>query len=122
MLTLLESRGACWDFSGCFREVLPSVALARKTQQAQPSQIQHMLAASPHVNSGFMFVCLADFYVRGDKRQLYDPQGLFRLLLKVTDLLPCATGLVTHQYALVSFMDSFDYAIKVHDLTVLQAV
>lgn len=49
--------------------------------------------------------------IMGQKAALW-PQSLFRPLLVVTDLLPCAAELITHQYALVSFMDIFDYAVK----------
>lgn len=40
------------------------------------------------------------------------PQALSRLISEETELVPCTIELITHQYALVSFMDIFDYAVK----------
>lgn len=70
---------------------------------------------------GILCSVFGEFICIMDKRQLYDLQGLFRPLWEVTDLLPCAVELITHQYALVSFMDIFDYSVKVNDLTEVQA-
>lgn len=94
LLTLLESRGARRIFIGCFWRSSPSIALARKTQQVHhqqnqllpdwrglPSQLQHMLSASPHINPSFMlrvwgvlcsmfggFIC-----IMGQKAALWPP-------------------------------------------------
>ena len=71
---------------------------------------------------GILCSVFGEFICFMEQRQLYDLQGLFRPLLEVTDLLLSTAELITHQYALVSFMDIFDYAVKVNDLTDVQAL
>lgn len=43
------------------------------------------------------------------------PVGLSMPLFEVTDLPPCYSELIAHQYSLVSFMEIFDFALKVND-------
>lgn len=80
-------------------------------------------ASQPAPAHAFNFpIAYLVFHVRGkfwershasrDNRQLYDPQALSRLISEVTELLPCTVEFITHQYALVAFMDIFDYAVK----------
>lgn len=97
-----------------------SNASGYQTEDDFSASISSCSSAASHINSSFMFWCLENSYVLRDNRQFYDPQGLFRPLLEVMDLLPCTIELITHQYALASFMDIFDYAIKVNDLTEVQ--
>lgn len=59
---------------------------------------------SAHINSTFYVLWGENFmadvwriHVSKSKRQLYSPKGLFRLILEVTNLLPCSVELITHQ-------------------------
>lgn len=127
LLALLESRGCSQEFIGCFGEVLPPPAGywsgLEKPRRLDISNTRLKRASQPAPAHAFNFpIAYLVFHVRGkfwershasrDNRQLYDPQALSRLISEVTELLPCTVEFITHQYALVAFMDIFDYAVK----------
>lgn len=138
LLMLLESQGACRISLAALEKFpqywfglakpagfpsAPVVTRLKRTSQPAPA---HVISCASHKFQFYVcgILCLVFgglICIIGQKATLWPP-GFIQGLLGVMELLPCTVELIAHQYAFVSFIDIFDYAVKVNDLTEVQAV